>query len=76
MPVVDERRIAKAKALRAQGMTQEEIAVELGGRAGDGQRHPAPARPWRAPRAGEQAEEKVMTCQPNWRSSDLGSRCC
>ena len=30
MPVVDERRIAKAKALRAQGMTQEEIAVELG----------------------------------------------
>jgi orotate phosphoribosyltransferase-like protein len=30
MPVVDERLIAKAKALRAQGMTQEEIAVELG----------------------------------------------
>ena len=30
MPVVDERLIAKAKALRAQGMTQEEIAVDLG----------------------------------------------
>jgi hypothetical protein len=30
MPVVDERLIAKAKTLRAQGMTQEEIAVELG----------------------------------------------
>lgn len=30
MPVVDERLIAKAKALRAQGMTQEEIAAELG----------------------------------------------
>ena len=29
MPVVDKRLIAKAKALRAQGMTQEEIAVEL-----------------------------------------------
>ena len=28
--VVDERLIAKAKALRAQGMTQEEIAVETG----------------------------------------------
>ena len=30
MPVVDERLIAKAKALRKRGMTQEEIAVELG----------------------------------------------
>jgi len=30
MPVADERLIAKAKELRAQGMTQEEIAVELG----------------------------------------------
>jgi predicted transcriptional regulator len=30
MPVVDERLIAKAKALRKQGRTQEEIAVELG----------------------------------------------
>ena len=30
MPVVDERLIAKAKTLRAQGMTQDEIAVELG----------------------------------------------
>ena len=30
MPVVDERLIVRAKALRAQGMTQEEIAVELG----------------------------------------------
>jgi len=30
MPVVDERLIAKAKALRRQGKTQEEIAVELG----------------------------------------------
>ena len=30
MPVVDERLIAKAKELRAQGMMQEEIAVELG----------------------------------------------
>src|ERR1700722_20660986 len=30
MPVVDERLTAKAKTLRAQGMTQEEIAVELG----------------------------------------------
>ena len=30
MPVVDERLIAKAKELRAQGMTQEEIAVETG----------------------------------------------
>ena len=29
MPVVDKGLIAKAKALRAQGMTQEEIAVEL-----------------------------------------------
>jgi transcriptional regulator len=31
MPVVDERLIAKALALRKQGRTQEEIAVELGG---------------------------------------------
>jgi transcriptional regulator with XRE-family HTH domain len=30
MPVVDERLIAKAKALRKRGKTQEEIAVELG----------------------------------------------
>ena len=30
MPVVDECLIAKAKTLRAQGMTQDEIAVELG----------------------------------------------
>ena len=30
MPVVDERLIAKAKELRAQGRKQEEIAVELG----------------------------------------------
>jgi predicted transcriptional regulator len=30
MPVLDERLIAKAKALRKRGMTQEEIAVELG----------------------------------------------
>ena len=30
MPVVDERLIAKAMALRKQGRTQEEIAVELG----------------------------------------------
>ena len=30
MPVVDEHLIAKAKTLRAQGMTDEEIAVELG----------------------------------------------
>ena len=30
MPVVDERLIAKAKALRKRGKTHEEIAVELG----------------------------------------------
>ena len=30
MPVVDERLITKAKALRKRGKTQEEIAVELG----------------------------------------------
>ena len=30
MPVVDEHLIAKAMALRKQGRTQEEIAVELG----------------------------------------------
>jgi predicted transcriptional regulator len=30
MPVVDERLIAKAKARRKRGKTQEEIAVELG----------------------------------------------
>ena len=30
MPVLDERLIAKSKALRKRGMTQEEIAVELG----------------------------------------------
>jgi predicted transcriptional regulator len=30
MPVVDERLIARAMALRKQGRTQEEIAVEVG----------------------------------------------
>ena len=71
MPVVDERLIAKAKELRAQGMTQEEIAVELGviqGTVSVILRSPASG----GSLSGAKAEEKVMNLPTKLAITGLG----